>query len=387
MIELPPLSLYVHVPWCVRKCPYCDFNSHAARGAVPQTEYLSALLRDLEQLLPWVAGREIISIFFGGGTPSLLEPAVLAELLQGVARHLNLAGEVEITLEANPGTVDSARFLGFRRAGINRLSLGIQSFDARALVALGRIHGRREALDAPRLAREAGFDNLNLDLMFGLPNQQTEDALRDLETALELSPAHISWYQLTLEPNTRFYQFPPPLPGDDEIWAMWERGLARLAAAGFEHYEVSAHARPGRRCRHNLNYWRFGDYLGVGAGAHGKLTDPETGQIWRYQRPPHPRAYLQAFAGGKTWPPLNATRLSEAELPLEFMLNALRLVDGFEPELFSRRTGLPRESLQASLERAEQRGWLENSPQRIRPTPAGMNWLNELLELFIEDAC
>jgi len=375
-----PLALYVHVPWCVRKCPYCDFNSHPLRGALDEERYLAALLADLAADAPLAGGRRVESVFIGGGTPSLVSGGFVGRLLHAVARQPGLAPAAEVTLEANPGTAEAARFRDYRAAGVNRLSIGIQSFADRHLSALGRIHDRAEALAAVDLARAAGFDNLNLDLMHGLPDQRVGEALADLQTALELAPEHLSWYQLTVEPNTAFAATPPPLPDDDRAWEIEEAGLARLAAAGFAHYEVSAHARPGRQCQHNLNYWEFGDYLGIGAGAHGKLTRSD-GAIERRWKARHPSEYL-ATAGGK---PAGSHRLDPDDLRLEFALNALRLADGVPLHLFTARTGLPITVLAPVLERARALGLLEAAPDRLAPTPLGRRFLNQLIGLFAAD--
>jgi putative oxygen-independent coproporphyrinogen III oxidase len=379
---LPPLSLYVHLPWCVRKCPYCDFNSHEAKGAVPEDAYVDALLADLDQDLPRVVGRELVSIFFGGGTPSLFAPTAIGRVIAAARECLPCAPDLEITLEANPGTVEQARFEGYRAAGVNRLSLGIQSFDDRQLKALGRIHGAAEARRAVTAARAAGFDNFNLDLMYALPQQTVQAARADLEQAIALEPAHISYYQLTLEPNTLFYQRPPPLPDEEAAWAMHEQGETLLAAAGYAQYEVSAYARPGRQCRHNRNYWEFGDYLGIGAGAHGKLTGAD-GRIWRSAKQRHPRAYLDAActpAGLQRNEPVPAR-----DLPLEFLMNALRLNEGFALADYLARTGLALDSLQPALDRALARGLVEQRGGRLLASALGRRHLDGLLALFLPE--
>ena len=375
--SLPPLALYVHIPWCVRKCPYCDFNSHERAGYLPEKEYVEKLLADLEGLLPCVWGRRLVSVFIGGGTPSLFSPEAIDALLSGVRARLVLEPEAEITLEANPGTVEAARFRGFRAAGVNRISIGVQSFDARMLAALGRIHGPDEARRAIDAAL-ASFDNVNIDLMYGLPDQNAAMARADIEEGARRGVPHLSAYQLTLEPNTVFWSKPPTLPEHDEAADMQLMVEEVLAAAGYEHYETSAFARPGRRCRHNLNYWEFGDYLGIGAGAHGKISFPD--RITRHERAKQPREYLEmknTLAGEKL--------IEERELPFEFMLNALRLVEGFPVTLFEERTGLPLTSIQSELEKAEQAGLLERDWKRIRPTMRGQRFLNELLALFLAD--
>lgn len=378
---LPPLSLYIHVPWCVRKCPYCDFNSHAVKGSgIPEAEYIDALLEDLQAEQAAAQGRHVTSLFFGGGTPSLLSEGAVARLLDGVNALFPLSADVEITLEANPGTFEQARFTGFRQAGINRLSIGVQSFDNRALQRLGRIHNSDEARRAVDIARNAGFERLNLDLMFALPEQRPEQALADLETAISLRPDHLSWYQLTLEPNTAFYHQPPPVPDDDTVWEMQCAGLARIESAGFQRYEVSAYAQPGQPCRHNLNYWRFGDYLGIGAGAHGKLTDPESGRIERKAKRRHPGDYLRHRAGDAV---SSRVALSDDELPLEFLMNVLRLKEGVEIDLFRRHTGLPDEVLASTLEKVKDLDLLVEDAERLCTTPRGFDYLNSLLERLI----
>ncbi|MGA9032746.1 MAG: radical SAM family heme chaperone HemW [Sulfuricaulis sp.] len=393
--SLPPLSLYVHIPWCVRKCPYCDFNSHEARSDIPEQEYIDALLRDLEQDLPRVWGRIVHTIFIGGGTPSLFSPEAIDRLLSGIRARLPLDQNIEITLEANPGTVELERFKGFRTAGINRLSIGIQSFDEEKLKALGRIHGRAEALRAAEAARAAGFDNFNFDLMFGLPGQSVEQALADMRTAIDLHPTHLSAYQLTIEPNTLFHARPPTLPDDDITWDMQSRLQTELATAGYRQYEVSAYARPGYECRHNLNYWKFGDYLGIGAGAHAKITAAGDAQgcasaarggmpgaaITRLWKVKHPNEYLRTAGmpesiGGEQ-------KLSRHDAAAEFMLNALRLVDGFPSPLFQERAGLPISACEPELALAENKGLIEWDTRAIRPTPQGRRFLNNLLELFV----
>ena len=377
MGTLPPLSLYVHVPWCVRKCPYCDFNSHALRGELDGVGYVDALLSDLDLDRELAVGRPLQSVFIGGGTPSLLEPAQVGRLLEGVAGRLPLAADCEITLEANPGTVEAGRFRGFRAAGVNRLSIGVQSLDAGQLRRLGRIHGPAEARDAARAARAAGFDNFNLDLMFGLPDQNVAAALADLNGALDLEPAHLSWYQLTLEPNTAFSHDPPRLPDPDLVADMQGAGQALLAQAGFVQYEVSAYARTGRRCRHNLNYWTFGDYLGIGAGAHAKLTGRD-GRICRRWRVRHPQDFL-AHAGGDAALAGERT-LESAELGVEFMINALRLRDGVPDALFSARTGQPLALIEAALTAARERGLLAR--EGLRATALGWRFLDDLIAMF-----
>ncbi|WP_081609339.1 radical SAM family heme chaperone HemW [Pseudomonas thermotolerans] len=376
--QLPPLALYVHIPWCVRKCPYCDFNSHAAGAELPEEAYVDALLADLEADLAQVHGRELISIFFGGGTPSLFSARALGRLLEGVERRVPFAADIEITLEANPGTFEQAKFRDYRQLGINRLSIGIQSFQEAQLKALGRIHDGAEAIRAADMARAAGFDNFNLDLMHGLPGQSVEDALADLRTAIAQTPTHLSWYQLTLEPNTVFWNQPPALPEDDVLWDIQEAGQALLAEQGYAQYEISAYARAGRRARHNLNYWTFGDFLGIGAGAHAKLSAPD-GRIRRTWKTRLPKDYL---APGKRFQA--GERLLEAdELPFEFLMNALRLTEGVPATLFPERTGLPLGQLAAARHEAERRGLLDSDPERLVATPRGQLFLNDLLQLFL----
>ncbi|NMQ18466.1 oxygen-independent coproporphyrinogen III oxidase-like protein [Candidatus Competibacter phosphatis] len=378
-----PLALYVHIPWCARKCPYCDFNSHEAREPLPERAYADALLADLEQDLPRVWGRRIDSLFIGGGTPSLFSAEALDRLLSGLRARLPLRPDLEITLEANPGTVERSKFAEFREVGINRLSIGVQSFDDGHLHALGRIHDRRAAIAAAEAAHAAGLDNFNLDLMFGLPGQTVEQALTDIACALALQPAHLSYYQLTLEPNTRFYRSPPLLPDDETIDVIQERAQEELARHGYPRYEVSAYARADRRCRHNLNYWEFGDYLGIGAGAHGKLSDPAAGQIQRLWKVKHPRDYL-ARAGTPAGVGGDAP-VREAELPLEFLMNALRLVEGVPAALFGERAGLPLAALEPGWSQARARGLLENDPERLQASELGLRFLNDLLQAFIPE--
>jgi len=377
----PPLGLYVHIPWCVRKCPYCDFNSHAANGSLPERPYIDALLADLDQDLPWVEGRTVGTVFIGGGTPSLFGPEAIHALLEGIARRIPLAPDAEITLEANPGTAESARFRGYRAAGVNRLSIGVQSFDADHLKRLGRIHGPEEAIRAAQTATEAGFDNFNLDLMFGLPEQTAEQALADIRTAQALNPAHLSFYQLTLEPNTLFHKYPPPLPGDEACWDMQCACQALLAEGGFEQYEISAYARFGRRCRHNLNYWQFGDYLGIGAGAHGKLTDPATGNVARRWKLRHPAQYLES--AGRPASVAGHELVSAEQLPVEFLMNHLRVREGFPEQRYTTRTGLSIDTLHPALDDCIATGLLERYEDHIRCTDRGWNFLDNVLERFL----
>ncbi|MGH8765616.1 MAG: radical SAM family heme chaperone HemW [Burkholderiales bacterium] len=373
---LPPLALYVHIPWCVRKCPYCDFNSHERTGDLPEQAYLAALFRDLEALLPSVWGRRIQSIFIGGGTPSLFSAPSIDELLAGVRARLPVEPDAEVTLEANPGTAEAGRFRGYREAGVNRLSLGVQSFDDEKLKALGRIHSADEARRAIAMALET-FGNVNIDLMYGLPGQSLAMARADMEEGVRFGTPHFSAYQLTIEPNTVFHAHPPRLPGHDQAADMQLMVEETLASAGFEHYETSAFARPGRRCRHNLSYWEFGDYLGIGAGAHGKLSFAD--RVARHEQVKQPREYLAGTASVAQRP------IAPNELPFEFMLNALRLVDGFAPELFASRCGLPVILIESKLVQAESKGLLERTDNSIRPTIRGRLFLNDLMTLFLPE--
>jgi oxygen-independent coproporphyrinogen-3 oxidase len=377
---LPPLSLYIHIPWCVRKCPYCDFNSHEVRGTFPEQEYVAALVRDLEMALPQIWGRKVYTVFFGGGTPSLLSGDAITEILRNVRMLLPLSGTAEITLEANPGTVEAGKFAAFRDAGVNRLSMGIQSFNDAHLRALGRIHSADEARRAIEVAQQH-FDNFNLDLMYALPEQTLDEALLDVRTALSFAPDHLSCYHLTLEPNTLFHRDPPPLPDDDASGEMQQHIEELLAAHGYEHYETSAFAQPNRAARHNLNYWKFGDYLGIGAGAHSKLSFPD--KILRQVRYKQPQAYMQQVAKGAAIQ--TEIQVTREELAFEFMLNALRLNAGFDATLFAERTSLSLLDIQRELNEAQQRGLLYRDYQRIAPTPMGQRFLNDLLEIFLAD--
>ncbi len=375
---LPPLSLYVHIPWCVRKCPYCDFNSHELRGELAEEEYLRALVADLEGALPLVWGRRVYSVFFGGGTPSLLSARAVDALLAALRARLNLASDAEITLEANPGTFEAAKFRDYRASGVNRLSIGIQSFNAAHLTALGRIHDEIEARRAIDIA-QAHFDNINLDLMYGLPRQTLAEAEADIAAASAYGTPHLSAYHLTLEPNTLFYVKPPPLPDPELAADMQDMVEARLDAAGYENYETSAFAKPGARCQHNLNYWRFGDYLGIGAGAHSKLSFPD--RILRQARYKQPREYMQRAAAGA--PVQEEHALARKDLGFEFVMNALRLAEGFEPALFTERTGLAFAAIERPLQEAVQRGLIMRDHVRIAPTQRGKRFLNDLLQLFL----
>jgi len=378
-----PLSLYIHFPWCIHKCPYCDFNSHAIRGEVPESDYIEALLKDLEQELPAVWGRTVQTVFMGGGTPSVFSPQAIDQLLSGVRARLPLNPDAEITLEANPGTVEQEKFAGYREAGVNRLSIGIQSLNDSHLKALERIHNAAEAIRAATAARHAGFDNFNLDLMFGLPGQTTEQSCDDLLAAIELQPAHLSWYQLTLEPNTRFYAQPPVLPDSDRLWDMQNQGHSQLAAHDYTQYEVSAFAQSGRRCRHNLNYWRFGDYIGIGAGAHGKITDGGQGVITRRWKQRHPQAYLATAGSAKCVD--DQRDLTGTEAVFEFALNQLRLKQGFDLGEFEASCGLQRGRILPILQQATRDGLLVLDGSKVRHTDEGWRFLNNLLERFLPE--
>ncbi len=382
-VDLPPLSLYLHFPWCVQKCPYCDFNSHQLRDALPEQRYIDALAADLATQAPLVAGREIHSIFMGGGTPSLFSPAALSGLLATVRAQLRMAPDAEVTLEANPATVERGRFAEYRAIGINRVSLGAQSFNSATLRALGRIHQPADVLRAAGELHACGLGNFNLDLMYALPDQSLAGALADVTSALQLQPAHLSHYQLTLEPGTVFAAQPPPLPDDDLAWAMQGECQALLAAHGFAQYEVSAYARSGRQCVHNLNYWNNGDYLGVGAGAHGKLTSSagESGTGLRVQRSIHlrePRRYFASAAAGPQW-----RDVPPADLPFEFMMNALRLGAGFALPVFTARTGLPEAAVLPALQQLARDGFMQADSAQWRATPLGQAWLNDVIQRFL----
>ena len=377
----PPLGLYIHLPWCAQKCPYCDFNSHAAER-IPEQAYVDALLDDLTQDLPLVWGRRIETIFIGGGTPSLFSAAAIDRLLSGLRALLNFAPAIEITLESNPGSADAANYRGYREAGVNRLSIGVQSFDDDRLSALGRVHDGAEARRAYAIARDAGFDDINLDLMYGLPAQSAAAALTDLAQAIELQPEHLSHYQLTIEPNTLFHHAPPQGLPDDEL--AWEQQVAcqkLLDEGGYRHYEVSAWSRPGKAAQHNLNYWKFGDYLGIGAGAHGKITLPAENRVIRRTRTRQPRAYLERQGAGRV---ASETTLSPRDLVFEFMLNATRLRQGFDFQLFPDNTGLPAEVLRNALKPALDRGFIEGIGQKIVPTELGFRFLNDYQALFLD---
>jgi oxygen-independent coproporphyrinogen-3 oxidase len=379
---LPPLSLYVHLPWCIRKCPYCDFNSHEmAADQAPQQAYIDALLADLDQALPLIWGRAVHSIFIGGGTPSLFSPAAIDQLLSGLRARLRLDADAEITLEANPGTFEKDRFRAFRQAGVTRLSLGVQSFDDQALKALGRVHDRAQALAAAAEAAQC-FETFNLDLMYAWPGQDMARLDADIDQALALQPPHLSIYHLTVEPNTYFAKFPPALPEEDLAYDMLDRITERTALAGLQRYEVSAYAKPGHRCWHNLNYWQFGDYLGIGAGAHSKLSFAH--RVIRQVRLREPRLYMERAAVGQAV--AQEQEVGRSDLPFEFMLNALRLREGFALQDFTDRTGLPPSVLQDALAQGRARGWLESDLHQIRPTARGFDFLNDLQALFLNES-
>tara|TARA_B100000700_G_scaffold53820_1_gene57510 strand:- start:3505 stop:4650 length:1146 start_codon:yes stop_codon:yes gene_type:complete len=379
--HLPPLSLYIHIPWCVQKCPYCDFNSHAQKGQqIPEQEYIQHLLGDLRNDAPLACGRPIHSIFIGGGTPSLLSGQAMQQLLDGVRALIPLQENAEVTLEANPGTVEAGRFSEYVQAGVNRISIGVQSMQQDKLKALGRIHSQEEAINAAKQAHDVGLRSFNLDLMHGLPGQSIDDALADLTQIIALQPPHISWYQLTIEPNTQFYSKPPTLPEDDTLWQIQERGQALLAEAGYQQYEISGYAKPGHQCQHNLNYWRFGDYLGIGCGAHGKITKPD-GQIVRTEKVKHPRGYMDL-----TKPYLYRDwSVSEQERPFEFMMNRLRLMESCPIAEFAQLTGLALSHIEPQLQRAQQLGLIALDNTQLTVTAQGHRYLNELLALFVDD--
>ena len=380
--QAPPLSLYIHLPWCIKKCPYCDFNSHEVPiSGFDEKSYIDALINDLEVELHRMWGRTINSIFIGGGTPSLFLPESLDRLLSSIRSRLNLNSNIEITLEANPGAVDTEKFLEYRVAGINRLSLGIQSFDNKSLALLGRIHNSNEARKAIELSKQSGFENFNLDLMFGLPNQTVDNALADLKQAVEQLPTHISWYQLTIEPNTVFSSNPPRLPNDDLVWSIQEQGQIFLQDNNFRQYEISAYARDNRVSIHNINYWQFGDYLGIGAGAHSKITNIVHGQIERFTRHKIPKRYIELAGYGDVITEKKV--LTSDEIPLEFMMNALRLTDGVPISFFSERTGLPIKNIEKELRLAKKKGLLDWQKTELKPSFEGQRYLNELLQIFM----
>jgi oxygen-independent coproporphyrinogen-3 oxidase len=377
--KLPPLSLYVHIPWCVRKCPYCDFNSHEAKQSLPEELYVRALLQELDSYLPLIQERKLISIFFGGGTPSLFSANAIGEILTNVAKRLDFANDIEITLEANPGTIDQVRFRDFYAAGINRLSIGIQSLQDDKLKTLGRIHDSENAKRAIDSAQTAGFTNFNLDIMYGLPDQSLDDAMQDIAAALAFQPTHFSWYQLTIEPNTFFYHQTPTLPPEDNIWEMQQQGQQLIASSGFQQYEVSAYAKPNRQCVHNLNYWQFGDYLGIGAGAHSKMTLAKNHEVCRFSQVKNPRDYLDVIKRQS----VQRQVVNEKDLMFEFMLNALRLTDGVPRDLFCERTGMPIEGILPQLAKAKERGLLIDDAKIIGASELGKRFLNDLVAMFL----
>ena len=383
LTALPPLALYIHFPWCEKKCPYCDFNSHQVKDGVQgfdEERYIKALITDLETELPRIWGRQVHSIFIGGGTPSLLSPTGMNDLLSAIRARVNLEPGAEITMEANPGSVEADKFTAFAKSGINRVSLGIQSFQDEQLKALGRIHNGEEAKQAIAIAVE-NFKSVNIDLMYGLPNQSLAAAKADIETALSFKTPHLSLYNLTLEPNTYFANFPPKLPSEDEIDAIFEQNLELLTAAGYKRYEVSAYAKKDQECKHNLNYWRFGDYIGIGAGAHGKISFPD--KVTRQVRERHPETYMQAMES-KGNALIESREVSAKDLPFEFMLNTLRLTDGVETKTFSERTGLPLHVISKGLEEASKKGLLSENPTALKATDLGLRYLNNLQEMFLE---
>ena len=379
-LQVPPLALYVHIPWCVQKCPYCDFNSHAQKQAIPEAEYVSALLDDLSADLAFVAGRTLSSIFIGGGTPSLFSAQAIGQLLAGIQERIPFDDNIEITLEANPGTVEAGRFAGYQSAGVNRFSIGVQSFNPLHLQKLGRIHDPAQAVAAAHQASALKLRSFNLDLMHGLPNQTLEQALDDLRQAIALAPPHLSWYQLTIEPNTAFGARPPRLPEDDTLWEIQERGHELLLAAGYRQYEISAYAKPGFECQHNLNYWRFGDYLGIGCGAHGKLTDPHTGTIHRTVKIKHPKGYLDPARPylDQRW------QVQSDELPFEYFMNRFRLFESCPKQEFMDRTGLPLTQIASRMQAAIQKELMADDGDVWRVTELGHRYLNVLLEGFME---
>ena len=375
-----PLSLYIHIPWCIKKCPYCDFNSHKAPTELPEAEYVKALLDDLKSEMAEIDGRPISTIFIGGGTPSLFSAKSIDSLLLGIQEQCNLDENIEITLEANPGTFEQERFNDYRQSGINRLSIGIQSYNPKHLSALGRVHNADEAICAAHIASQAGFDNFNLDLMFGLPEQTTAQALDDLQQAIDCNPSHLSWYQLTLEPNTLFHHNPPSLPDHESQWNIQQAGQKLLAENSYEQYEVSAYAKNQRMCKHNLNYWQFGDYIGIGAGAHGKLTD-SAGTISRYQKFRQPKQYLEEASRGKFRS--SSKQLELGDLPFEFMLNALRLKSGIEPAVYQERTGQPYSSIKELVDQVKTSGLLLNTDDKIVCSERGWQFLDDTLSVFL----
>lgn len=384
MLVPPPLSLYIHIPWCIQKCPYCDFNSHALKTTIPEAQYISALIDDLDTDLARYdmqnESRKLHSIFIGGGTPSLITAPEIKRLLIEVEKRLPFADNIEITMEANPGTVEAGRFIEYREAGVNRISIGVQSFQQEKLEKLGRIHGKDEAIRAARLAHEAGLNSFNLDLMHGLPNQSIDDALSDLKQAIELSPPHLSWYQLTIEPNTVFYYKPPTLPDDDDLWDIFEQGHQILSDAGYVQYEISGYSKVGYQCRHNLNYWRFGDYLGIGCGAHGKLSFAD-GRIVRTTKIKHPRGFLDLMKPYL----IDEQEVADHDRPFEFFMNRFRLLEACPKQDFIDKTGLGFESIQDTIDWAKEKKYLDETETHWQITEHGKLFLNDLLEAFVSD--
>lgn len=384
----PPLSLYVHIPWCVQKCPYCDFNSHALKADIPEQEYIDALLEDLDTDIDRyrlsLSPRLLHSIFIGGGTPSLISAEGIARLLDGIRQRIPFEPDIEITMEANPGTIEAERFAGYRQAGVTRISIGVQSFEPEKLERLGRIHGKDEAIRAAHLAHQIGLNSFNLDLMHGLPDQSLEQAMADLQKAIELNPPHLSWYQLTIEPNTLFYSRPPVLPDDDELWDIFDEGHKKLTAAGYVQYEISGYSKPGYQCRHNLNYWRFGDYIGIGCGAHGKLSFSD-GRIIRTTKLKHPRGYLAAYQN-MVKPYLDSEQcVAESDRPFEFFMNRFRLIEPCPKQDFSATTGLSSEVIQPTIQWALNQGYLTEDETHWQITEKGKLFLNDLLEAFMAE--
>ncbi|ELE7133248.1 radical SAM family heme chaperone HemW [Vibrio harveyi] len=388
MLTPPALSLYVHIPWCVQKCPYCDFNSHALKAEIPEEEYINALLEDLDTDIEKYrlneAPRPLHSIFIGGGTPSLISAEGIERLLKGIEARIPFKPEIEITMEANPGTIEAERFVGYRKAGVTRISIGVQSFEQQKLERLGRIHGQDEAVNAAKLAHKIGLNSFNLDLMHGLPDQSIEQALADLDKAIELAPPHLSWYQLTIEPNTMFYYKPPTLPDDDDLWDIFEQGHEKLAAAGYVQYEISGYSKPGYQCQHNLNYWRFGDYLGIGCGSHGKLSFAD-GRIVRTTKVKHPRGYLMAYQN-MVKPYLDSEQLvADEDRPFEFFMNRFRLMEACPKQDYTDTTGLPLSSIQETIDWALEMGYLSETETHWQITKKGKLFLNDLLEAFMAE--
>lgn len=378
-LQLPPLALYIHIPWCIQKCPYCDFNSHAVKQGIPEQEYIAHLLADLEQDLPLVSGRSLSSIFIGGGTPSVFSAEGIAQILAGVKSRLRCDADMEVTMEANPGTVEAERFAGYVQAGVTRFSIGVQSFQSAQLTALGRIHNADEAQHAAQLAQQLPLASFNLDLMHGLPQQDVNGALADLRQAIALAPPHLSWYQLTIEPNTAFASRPPVLPPDDTLWDIQQQGLELLQQHGYQQYEISAYAKAGHQCRHNLNYWRYGDYLGIGCGAHGKITLPSRNSILRTVKIKHPKGYMDISRGYLD----SKEQVLPEDRPFEFFMNRFRLLEPCPIADFTAYTGLPLNSIAAAISEAQHKGLISVSPSHWQITAQGARYLNDLLTLFI----